>query len=259
MGHRIGQIASKDTQELEEILKTHGVEFSDNEAFLLNRDPEVAKKTLQHLLLALQNYRLDIISHELNGLKLTLPPKDLALNIISPLLQQVGMDVYEGRLSIAQEHALTSIIKFHLGRFLYSNYSAMDLKNPSTECYLLTTPEGDYHEFGILLSSLLCIQHKKNFIYLGPNMPSEGIADAVKNLGIKNVILGTTRIAPEQRHYELNDFISNLLKQLPMETQLMVGGSGYFDPNKFKHQSRFIYMPTLNHLDDLLSSRPLKS
>ena len=117
---------------------------------------------LNHLLLALQDFKLDIISHELHKLKITMSLKDLAFKILLPLLQEIGFRVYNNTLNVAQEHAISSIVRFHIGQFVYQNYERKRKRNCSNPC----NSRGEYHEFGILIASLLCIHHGINFYFL---------------------------------------------------------------------------------------------
>ena len=164
-GHNISQLKNKDLNELKELQKTLGMkDFSENKLELLD-DPIIAKDTLNNLILALEAYRLDVVSHEIYNMKMKLSHRDLALNVISPLMQIVGRKVLENQIDIAQEHALSSIIRFHLGQFIYQGQ--INRKNEKN-LFLLTTPEGDFHEFGILLSSLLCAHYGHCFFLSWP-------------------------------------------------------------------------------------------
>lgn len=247
LGHNISSIANKSMNELDELLETYGLaEAHSNSKINLTSNPEQAKKSLNHLLLALERYRLDVVSHELYNLKMVLSPRDLALKVIGPLMVAVGQQVSGGRMSVAQEHALSSVIKFHLGQFIYRSYEE---KNRSKDLFVLATPEKDFHEFGILLASLLCLNYNKNFFYLGPNMPAEALAEAAVSIGATEIILGTTLINENEGAEFLTYYISNCLKHVKKEANLVVGGSGYFDTAKFQKVNNFLYLPTLNHLD----------
>ena len=253
LGHNISSIANKSLDELDELLETYGMTDSHLSSKInLSSNPEQAKKSLNHLLLALEKYRLDVVSHELYNLKMTLSPKDLALKVISPLLVAVGQKVHEGSLTIAQEHALSSVIKFHLGQFIYRSYEE---KNRSKDLFVLATHEKDFHEFGILLASLLCLNYNKNFFYLGANMPAEALVEASLSIGATEIILGTTYVESTSDPEFLTNYISTCLKHVKKNVALVIGGSGYFETAKFQKVSNFLYLPTLNHLDLHLKGR----
>ena len=124
---------------------------------------------------------------------------------------EIGFRVNNNTLTIAQEHALSSIIRFHVGQFVYQNY---ERKRKKGQIATLATPEGEYHEFGILLASLLCIHHGLSFYYLGPNMPASGFVEASRSLGSTILILGTTKSNQFNKSDALDGYIDQLVRQM---------------------------------------------
>jgi DNA-binding transcriptional MerR regulator len=251
LGHSISTIANKDMNELNELLGKHGVSHVEDSVAQVKSNPIQTKETLNHLLLALQGNRLDIISHELYNLRMTISARELALDVISPLMGAVGQYSYDGKISIAQEHALSSIVKFHLGKYVFKAYEE---KRKSDELFVITTPENEFHEFGILLASMLCSHYERNFIFLGPNMPAQSLVEAVKSVGGTKIILGTSLTTCKTDSPFLTNYISDVLTGLPKNVELCVGGPGFFDTTKFQKKQNFNYFPTLNNLDLFLKS-----
>ena len=196
--------------------------------------------------MALEGYRLDVVSHEFYNIKMKLSHRELALHVISPLMQIIGRKVMEKNFSIAQEHALSSILKFHLGQFIYRGQTK---KKGRRELFIMTTPENDYHEFGILLASLLCTHYQQNFFFLGPNLPAEALVQAANSLEATHIILGTTTASSNS---PLDNYISEVISGIGPNKNLIVGGSGYFNFSKFRLKTNFEFFPTLNHLDQFL-------
>ena len=127
LGGSIGSLASLEIPELKDLMG----KFEVSEPVTFEASPIAQPVTdesidtqsiLNHLLFALQDFKLDIISHELHKLKITMSLKDLCFKILMPLLQEIGFRVYNNTLSVAQEHAISSIIRFHIGQFVYQNY-----------------------------------------------------------------------------------------------------------------------------------------
>jgi DNA-binding transcriptional MerR regulator/methanogenic corrinoid protein MtbC1 len=249
-GHNISNLKNKSLNELKSLIEISGLKHTIENEFIINDDPINAEKSLNNLLLALEAFRLDVVSHEFYNIKVKLSLKDLALNVISPLMSLVGRKVVENKLSIFQEHALSSIIKFHLGQFLYS--TPRDKRN-YTKTFILTTPEGDFHEFGILLAGLLCSHYGHKFYYLGPNLPAESIIHAVHSLNADHIIIGSTNFKNSTNSKELDDYFMKVLKGIGNKKRLIVGGDGYFDFSKFKGKKNFEYSRTLNHLTTYLA------
>lgn len=239
LGHSIGQIANLDTNELKRLLKKLGKATSKTDKV----DLRTAKKplvdidsSLSSLLLALSSYKLDVISHEIAKLKLLLTPREFALDIISPLLQEVGIKVARGEFSISQEHALSAILKFHIGYSIFKNYTHRSTKSLT---FVIAAPEGDYHEFGILLAALLCSHYGFNFFYLGPNMPVESLLDTLQSVESNRIILGATKYSNDARDECLNEYIAKLLKGLNKDEMVLFGGSASYDYERFSTHRKF--------------------
>ena len=250
-GHNISNLKGTPLKELKDLAKKSGLKTGLDNNLQIDDNPANVKDLLNNLLLALEAFRLDVVSHEFYNIKVKLSLKDLALNVISPLMQTIGHKVMDNSLSIFQEHALSSIIKFHLGQFLYNTPRKHKINN---KLIIISTPEGDFHEFGILLAALLCVHNGSNFYYLGPNMPAEALIQAAHSLNADHIILGTTNINNASSSDKLDSYFSKVLKGIGSKRKLIVGGTGYFDFSKFKIKKNFEYVINLNHLEKYLAN-----
>jgi DNA-binding transcriptional MerR regulator/methanogenic corrinoid protein MtbC1 len=239
LGHTIGKIAGLPRTELRVLLEKLGKKansVTSGDELSLLKEPVNTAQSLQNLYLALECYKLDVISHEISKLKLLLNPRDFALDIISPLLTKVGMAVHEGKLNISQEHALSAILKFHIGHLLYNNQTSKSTKNARI---VISAPEGDFHEFGILMGALLCRHYNVPYFYLGPNLPLESLIDAVHSLEVNTILLGST-IAPETKPIGfVNTYINSILRKLP-KIKLIVGGNSHVDKTLLTGSGQFV-------------------
>lgn len=172
-----------------------------------------AKKTidtnhsLSGLLLALSCFKIDVIHHELQKLHDSLGPREFAIDILSPLLSEVGQQVQTGRLGIAQEHALSSIIRFHVGQNLFRNFN---FNNNTNINVMIAAPEGELHEFGILIAALLCKHYRYNTFYLGPNMPAKALVEALNQVRPSLLIVG---VSDAVNNFP-SDFVENYMTDL---------------------------------------------
>ncbi len=251
IGNSIGQIANLPDQELKSMfnkLTNAGEKRTIQKKIDVNNftDP---KSTYQNLLMAIKNYKLDIISYELNKAKLNLPPKRFALEIAAPLLTEVGVMVARGQMSISQEHAFSSLLKFHIGHLLFKGY---ENKNKSQTKIAFATPEGDLHEFGILLSALICCQYEHEFYYLGPNLPAKALAEAVAATEADIVILGTMKGATEKEG--LTNYLLSLARDLKPNVSLWIGGEAQFDTKAVKNMRNYQMIKSLSDLDTMLEN-----
>lgn len=192
--------------------------------------PAVLKKSFEKHLL---DFHLARIAETLEEEHQALGSRSFILRVLAPLMQWVGKRVQRGELGIAHEHALSAIVRDQL----HKTRGSARAKTPLARSFVLTTPEGDLHEFGILMAASLISHHGIPAHYLGPNLPAPSLAEATRGLRATTVLLGVTSML-EDREVPLGSFLAQLHSALPPETEIWIGGHGY-----------------LPHLDGLLRGR----
>lgn len=224
LGNSISLIANLPDAELEQLLEkmTKGRSLGNLPPAVVSGKNLVEPKTyLNNLLMALHAYKLDILTHELNKASMDLSCRDFALEVVAALFRQVGQYVHSGRMNIAQEHTLSAITKFFIGRRIAQHYRG---ESTGKIKIIMATPKGEHHSIGLMLSSLIMAEHNANFVYLGEDLPEESIADAAKATHSDIVLIG---ISPAYRslNRNINEVIQNLRKNLPPSTQIWIGGA----------------------------------
>lgn len=248
LGCSIGNIANKTIVELKEMLDKLGKKdvISSGINFREEKDRLFIEQSLNGLLLALEGYKLDIISHELRKLYLSLSFKQLVLDVLVPLVNEVGKRILKGKLTVGQEHALNSIFKFHLGHYIYQN-TEIKHKNPSS--ILIAGPDGDYNSIGIMLASLLCGHYRLNYSYLGENTPADSILETVKALGITHLILINSTGETSPSIVSINSYLNYVLKKTRSDTKVLVSG---FTREDFLQYGNVEMFSSLKDLDQIL-------
>jgi DNA-binding transcriptional MerR regulator len=250
IGQSIGKIAHLELTDLK-IVYTRLMHrpYEERHVVTPHHDKIDLEKMLGNLQLALSAYKLDIISHELEKAKTLLSPRDLCLNILVPLFQEIGNKVSRNELSIAQEHILSAIVSFHLGQMIGQHYQKTLLRE---ELILITTPEGEFHEIGILGSSLLCVHYGIKIIYLGANLPAESLAEAANALNPKAILLGVSRFELNSQ-LTLEDYLRNLKLHLTSAPILWIGGNLKPYARSELEKKKINFFPSLLALDEFLS------
>ncbi len=240
-GFAIGDVATKSDRELLSLLNTHGITHDAGELHLSSQiDGEIL---LHRILSAIKLHQMEIISHELTSIKHVMGIRDLVYKVISPLMGFIGRMVDKGELTIAQEHALSSLIKFHLGQFLYTSY---ETQNNTIPPVVIATPEGEWHEFGILLAALLCRFHHISFLYLGANLPVESLMQTVKGVGASKVILGVSGLVDNSQ------YLTELLIKSRGLDSVAVGGDGICFLESFRRRKKIELLRDFGHLESWL-------
>lgn len=252
LGHSIGQIARYPTPDLKELLKKLGKmnpSLKTPKLGHVERSAVDTESSLQGLLLALRSYKLDIISHEIQKLKILLGPRELAMDILAPLLREVGRCVAEKSLNISQEQALCSLLKFHIGHALFK---VQDTKAKKADTMILATPEGEIHEFGIFNAGLLCGHYGFKFYYLGASLPVTSLLDAYQSVEANKIILGVGPRYEGPSENALDLIIEKILNGLGAKGELIVYGHGPYDKQRHERNKQFRSFEQLKDVDTYL-------
>jgi methanogenic corrinoid protein MtbC1 len=93
------------------------------------------------------------------------------VEVIAPLLRSVGDAWASGRMSVAQEHLVSGIVRAHLERLL------PDARGQVRGAAVLACAPGERHELGLLMLALLLRADGWQVAYLGTDTP---VADAAR-------------------------------------------------------------------------------
>jgi DNA-binding transcriptional MerR regulator/methylmalonyl-CoA mutase cobalamin-binding subunit len=221
-GHSIGRVANLTTEELQDLVR----KFDDQSGQEGHSD--FYEKTVEDLRSKLFSFDLTGIHRELEFIKHQVTTKDYLLRIISPLLQKVGEDCHNGRLDVSHEHALSGILRHDLGGLLYSlqkNLSPVFHDGTPSNLVTLASPEGDFHEFGILISAILCASHHLPVYYLGPNLPVEALVKTSNSLGAAVTVIGMAQTMDKKKRENFFEYVRSVEKGLNDNTEIWMGGA----------------------------------
>ncbi len=246
-GHTIGLIANLPTPKLKKLLSETSPIIEEKKTVVV----EPIEIYQDSIIKSLENFDLEKLNLVLQKAKFSLSPKEVIMNLLRPLMQKVGSLVYENKLSIAQEHVLSSLLRDYLGG-IYQSLSPYELSSKiHSKTILLTAREGDMHEFGILLSAILCNMYRLKTFYLGPNMPAQDLADACVQFKVDYLILSLTELPKAREIISPLEYIKKLDELLPQKISFCLGGQS-IDLNKISTNREMIYFKQFEELDQFL-------
>lgn len=178
------------------------------------------------ILTDLQNYDLASINHKMMDSRVALGAKNFALEIVLPLMREVGFLYASGKISIAQEHALSAVVRNHLGQIIQVIGWNIPQDHPKIA---LSTPANDIHEIPIMIAQVVCLVSGFQVQFLGPNLPAEALADTARALQCEIILLGATKTPPESFGADLPAYLQQLDPLLTPNQLLWVGGSAIVD------------------------------
>jgi methanogenic corrinoid protein MtbC1 len=246
-GHSIGLIAKHSTPKLKKLL-SEAVPVAEEK---IDRDQEPMESYQDLIISALDEFNLERLHLILQKARFGMSPKDIVMNLIRPLMQKVGSLVKESQLSIAQEHVLSSLLRDYLGG-LYQSLSPYEFSSKiHMKSIILTTREGDMHEFGIILSAILCNLYRFKTYYLGPNMPVKDLSEACVQFKVDYVILALTELPKDREIISSAQYLKKLDESLPKKVTFCLGGKE-MELDKLNTQREIIQFQSFEDLDTFL-------
>ncbi len=212
-GESIGQIAGLSDDELRELVNI-SVEYPPP-AVSVNNSGKTGEYLEQSLKAAmdLDSDDLERILREASS-ELTQPV--LLEGVLEPLMLKIGDYWREGKLRVVHEHMASAIIRTFLGNMIGAYKPSQ-----SAPILIVTTPSGQNHEFGALMATITAFSVGWRAIYLGPNIPSEEIANAVQRVKADAVALSIIYPADDPR---LATELRKLRNMLGDKIEILVGG-----------------------------------
>jgi DNA-binding transcriptional MerR regulator len=219
-GHPIGSIARLSAKELTHLAAQSIVK----QANLSQRvQPDLA--SLETLIELARNFNLPQLHALLNQIMHQQGGIDFILSTISPFAQALGNLTGSEVISVAQEHAVSAIIKAVLFELLFSlktNEKKVSRRAMQPNI-VFATMEGDHHEIPILCAATIAKIQGHNCIYIGPNTPPEALAVAANSLNSSHVVLGTVDIHPSLLRHRADAYIKIFQSAVKKPCSLILG------------------------------------
>ena len=138
--------------------------------------------------------------------------------VVGPLLRRVGDEWHAGRLSLAPEHLVSSI----LHDIIAGTMRAFPQRAGAPRV-LIATPAGDRHAIGAAIVGAAAAVEGWNVLYLGPDLPAQEIADAASAADVRVVALSVVYVDDASR---VLSELSALRTRLPATVTIIAGGAG---------------------------------
>ncbi|MDH5821856.1 MerR family transcriptional regulator [Luteimonas sp. RD2P54] len=139
----------------------------------------------ERMLDAIADYRVDVFDRDLSVAIATLPLTVLMARVVTPLLREVGVRWADGRLAIAQERLISSLLRARLLSVLNQHPRE---RRPRV---LFATLPGEPHELGLLGAALHAYEGGAPVLYLGTELPAVELARVANRLAAAAVALSS--------------------------------------------------------------------
>lgn len=251
-GHFIGQIAGMTTQELKRMNGQESIYLDKSRSETLEKNENKNFKLVDEIIFSLEKFKLNELNINLNKARFHMGIRELINNLIYPLMVKVGNLVEVKKLNIAQEHMLSSLLRDFLGTIHQSLNPYEQSTKIKTKKILICTREGDIHEFGILISSIICNFYRYQNFYLGTNLPANELSDAAAQFDVDIVLLGVMKLPPEKEQYSTLAYLKNIDKRLPQKVSFIIGGSDLAEAKMLKTSRKIYFISEFLELEKIL-------
>ena len=183
------------------------------------RGPGAGKRPgplLNNALAAIKSFNAAGLEQTLKRASTELSRPTFLRQIVAPLIEQIGIYWQNGQIEAIQEHLSTAVIRTFLGNLLLTKALGKNVPR-----IVFTTPPAELHELGALLAAVTADYQGWSAIYLGPSLPSDAIARAVRLSRARAVGLS---IVYSEWPYGLEAELKKLRLLLPREVVLFTGG-----------------------------------
>ena len=168
------------------------------------------------LLDAIAEYRVDVFDRDLSVAIATLPMPLLMTRVVMPLLQEVGVRWADGRLAIAQERLVSSVLRMRLLALL-----SPPPREQRSRVLFATLP-GEPHELGLIGAALQAHEAGVAVLYLGTELPAIEIVRVATKLDAAGVAVSS--VDPQQAGLAL-DGLRELDATLAPGVPVWLGGA----------------------------------
>lgn len=144
--------------------------------------------------------------------------------ILLPLVGQMSYLVGEGQFTVAQEHIMSALIKEQLVLL-----RAKSRKYKSQSRLVITTPEGDLHDMGIVISATLAAEKAVHTLFLGPSTPKSDLCESCIRYKGTHLLLSSTVSEREGAKESLYAYMNFLDKNLPRKVHFLIAGRNTAD------------------------------
>jgi MerR family transcriptional regulator, light-induced transcriptional regulator len=144
--------------------------------------------------------------------------EDIFHQVLGPMLHKIGEEWATGKWTVAQEHFASLFVHQALVPFLQA-YSP----NPALPKVVALCPEGELHEIGLLMFTHYLRRHGFNVVYLGANMPRNGLDLLIEQQRIRIVAISLT---DEKKRAETLNLVNDLQDKCP-SLRFALGGQAF--------------------------------
>lgn len=153
--------------------------------------------------------------------------EDVLLNILQPVLVEVGEAWLRREISVATEHFASAFIRNRLSNLFHASPY-----NPDGPLVIVACAPDEMHELGPMFLAVFLRRAGFKVVYLGQNVPLESLEGMIEVMNPQAVCLSATRAETAARLHKLREFLDELKERRGHAPLLSYGGQVF---NRYPH------------------------
>jgi len=134
--------------------------------------------------------------------------EEAVLQVLYPFFEKIGILWQIGTVNPSQEHFISNLIRQKLIVAIDGLIQKMD---ENTKTFLLFSPEGEFHELGMLFYYYLIKKNGHKVVYLGNSVPYDGV---LETWNVKKIDYLLTSFITSSTQDDLQNYINRIAKDL---------------------------------------------
>jgi methanogenic corrinoid protein MtbC1 len=246
-GHRISQISKLGHEELYALHKKDLPEVAPDHP-QSSRHHSTPVQCLARCMEAVVELEAAAMTELLEQSLLRYGSRATLVQIVAPLVHEVGEAWRKGELRVVHEHLATNVVR----DFLALSVRCFPNQRDAPEI-VIATPSGQIHEVGALLAAAAARDLGWRATYLGPSLPAEEIAAAADTRKARAVALSAVYPGDDP---QIPLEITRLRQLLPADTLLLLGGRAAYGYHQALRIPDVHLVTNLHDLEQILERIP---
>jgi methanogenic corrinoid protein MtbC1 len=251
-GHAIGQVANQPMKNLRQLLHVEEAMARSRKqpAQRVASDASQSVSIVDACIHHVKQLDAEGLKRALQNAEITLSKPAIIEQLIVPLMHKIGDLWRNGTLRVIHEHMASAVVRSFLGNL----QQAFEI--PATAPgIVITTPIGQLHELGALMAAATASSEGWRVTYLGPNLPAEEIAAAVRQNNAKAVGLSIVYPSDDLR---MSEEMRKLRRGVSNKVAILAGGRVAASYQEILESIEAMYLKDMVSFGDVLESLHLR-
>lgn len=148
--------------------------------------------------------------------------EDVCLEVLQPVLVEIGEAWHAGRISVAVEHFASGFVRTRLSNLFHSSHN--NLRGPLV---LVACAPNELHEIGPMFLAVFLRRAGFRVVYLGQNVPLDSLEGMIEVMRPDVVCISSTRADTAAELTGLREAVNNLQKANAKAPLLAYGGRAF--------------------------------